>query len=216
MTTGHADGLVTLDLAESDDARRVARREQLAEPYRTVLGHLRHEIGHYYWPLVAEHLGEAERARARELFGDERDDYDAALERHYASGPPPAWEEHHVSAYATMHPSEDWAETFAHYLHIRDGLQTASAYRVRVLGPENAPPARLVNELSSRPRNGDDDFAQLLGDWLPLTYAMNALTRSMGRSDLYPFVLSPRVIEKLAFVDDAVRALSSARDASLA
>ena len=216
VTTGHANGLITLDLAESDDARRVARRQQLAEPYRTVLGHLRHEIGHYYWPLVADRLGDEELGRARELFGDERDDYDAALERHYADGPPPDWEDRYVSAYATMHPAEDWAETFAHYLHIRDGLQTASAYRVRVLGPENAPPTRLVNELSSRPLAGDDDFEHLLGDWLPLTYALNALTRSIGRGDLYPFVLSPRVIEKLAFVHGAVHELASAPDASLA
>ncbi len=138
VTTGHEDGVITLDLAEVDDARRVARRQQLAEPYRTVLGHLRHEVGHYYWPLLVD--DDAKRATSRELFGDERADYQASIDRHYAQGPPPEWPQRHVSAYATMHPSEDWAETFAHYLHIRDTLQTAAAYRVKVDGPDPTTP----------------------------------------------------------------------------
>ena len=204
VTTGHANGVITLDLAESNDARRVARREQLAEPYRTVLGHLRHEIGHYYWPILVDEPQKVERSR--ELFGDESADYDAALQRHYDTGPPADWRETFVSAYATMHPSEDWAETFAHYLHIRDGLQTAAAYRVRVLGPPNAPPPRLVSELAARPLPGEHDFDRLLSDWLPLTYALNAINRSIGRSELYPFVLSPPVLEKLAFVHELVDA----------
>ena len=204
VTTGHANGVITLDLAESDDANRVARREQLAEPYRTVLGHLRHEIGHYYWPILVD--GPERLVRSRELFGDESADYQAAVDRHYEAGPPPDWADRHVSAYATMHPSEDWAETFAHYLHIRDGLQTAAAYRVRVLGPPDAPPPRLVNELAARPLPDEHDFDRLLSDWLPLTYALNAINRSIGRSELYPFVLSPPVIEKLAFVHELVEA----------
>lgn len=201
VVTGHADGVITLDLAESDDARRTARREQLGEPYRTVLGHLRHEVGHFYFPRLVR--GD-DLERARELFGDERTDYEQALERHYESGPPADWQERYVSAYATMHPSEDWAETFAHYLHIRDAMQTAAAYRVRVLGPENAPPPHLLAELSCGPSTEERSFEQLLGSWLPLTYALNALTRSMGRNDLYPFVLSPPVIEKLGFVHEVV------------
>ena len=206
VTTGHSNGVITLDLAESDDARRIARREQLAEPYRTVLGHLRHEIGHYYWPILVDDA--ARLARSRELFGDERADYDAALERHYSHGPPPGWRERFVSAYATMHPSEDWAETFAHYLHIRDGLQTAASYRVRVLGPETAPPPRAISDLSRDGTDAVDDFGRLLAEWLPLTYALNAINRSIGRADLYPFVLSPPVIEKLAFADDLVSRLT--------
>ena len=133
VTTGHADGVITLDVAESDDAHREALREQLGEPYRTVLGHFRHEVGHYYWPLLVPEGGARERCRA--LFGDEREDYGAALERHYETGPPPDWSQRFVSAYATMHPWEDWAETFAHYLHIWDTLQTAGAYGVRVGAP---------------------------------------------------------------------------------
>jgi hypothetical protein len=189
VTTGHADGVITLDVAESDDAHREAVRDELGEPYRTVLGHFRHEMGHYYWPrLVPEG---AARARCRELFGDEREDYVAARERHYDSGPPRDWSERFVSAYATMHPWEDWAETFAHYLHIWDTLQTAGAYGVSVRGEEMAP---------------EGDFRALLEDWLPLTYALNALSRSMGRDDLYPFVLPAPVVDKLAFVHERVTA----------
>ena len=199
VTTGHADGVITLDLAESDDAHRVAMREQMAEPYRTVLGHLRHEVGHYFFPILVG--DDRALARARELFGDERDDYAAALEHHYEEGPPADWGERFVSAYATMHPAEDWAETFAHYLHIRDALQTAAAYGVRVEGPQA--PAR--GELESTPADAERDFEEALDDWLPLTYALNAINRSMGRDDLYPFVLSEPAIRKLAFVDELVR-----------
>ena len=140
VTTGHADGVVTLDLAEVDPVARERTRTELDEPYRTVLGHLRHEIGHYYQPLL---VTDDERCRA--LFGDDRADYGEALERHYASGPPADWAERFVSAYATMHPWEDWAETFAHYLHIRDVLQTAVAYGVTVTGPVTADSAPLYS-----------------------------------------------------------------------
>jgi hypothetical protein len=115
-----------------------------------------------------------------------------ALDRHYRQGAPPDWKKDYVSPYATMHPAEDWAETFAHYLHIRDTLQTAGAYGVRVRGAQPAP--------------GADDFRALLDEWLPLTYALNALNRSMGRDDLYPFVLAAPVVEKLAFVHERVTA----------
>ena len=133
VQTGHADGVITIDLAESDDARREQRRTELGEPYRTMLGHLRHELGHYFQPLLVS--GDDDWSACRELFGDERADYGEALERHYESGPPADWPERFVSAYATMHPWEDWAETWAHYLHIRDTLQTAAEYGVAVDGP---------------------------------------------------------------------------------
>lgn len=201
VTTGHADGHITLDLAEVDDARRLARREQLGEPYRTVLGHLRHEVGHYYWPLLVD---DAKLERSRELFGDESADYQAALDRHYDQGPPPDWRERHVSAYATMHPSEDWAETFAHYLHIRDTMQTAVAHRVRVLGPALSTSGLPHSNRDSKPSRGAHDFGAVLSEWLPLTYAINALNRSMGADDLYPFVLAAPVIEKLSYIHGLV------------
>ena len=189
VTTGHADGLVTLDLAESGDAHREAMREQMGEPYRTVLGHLRHEVGHYFFERLA--ADEPARERARALFGDEREDYAAALERHYESGPPADWDERYVSAYATMHPSEDWAETFAHYLHIRDTLQTAGACRVST---EIALPGPRTPEPGS--------MEAIVAEWLPLSLALNQLNRSMGADDLYPFVLPAPVVEKLALVHD--------------
>ena len=133
VTTGHADGVITIDLAESDDASREARRQALGEPYRTMLGHLRHELGHYFQPLVLS--DDDAWAACRALFGDEREDYQQALDRHYQTGTPVDWPEQFVSAYATMHPWEDWAETFSHYLHIRDTVQTATEYGVSVSGP---------------------------------------------------------------------------------
>jgi hypothetical protein len=189
VTTGHADGVITLDLAESDDPHREMMRRELDEPYRTVLGTLRHEAGHYYWPrLVVE--GPA-RERFRALFGDERSDYGAARERHYAEGPPADWTARYVSAYAAMHPWEDWAETFAHVLHIADTLQTTASYglRLHAANGDVADPAEAVRR----------DFHEQLDDWLPLTYALNAINRSMGRDDLYPFVIVQAATEKLVF-----------------
>jgi hypothetical protein len=210
VTTGHADGVITIDLAESDDARREQRRQQLAEPYRTMLGHLRHELGHYFQPLLVADEQQWERCRA--LFGDERDDYDAALERHYERGLTTGWEEQFVSAYATMHPWEDWAETFAHYLHIRDTLQTAAEYGVTVHGPRAVTGDRSL-KASPQPRAGERSFAELLENWLPLTYALNAVNRSMGRDDLYPFTLAPAVIDKLSFVHERVQDVGASEPA---
>jgi hypothetical protein len=208
VTTGHADGLITIDLAESDDARREARRAQLGEPYRTMLGHLRHELGHYMQPLVV--VDDEAWAACRRLFGDDRVDYAKALERHYADGPPVDWQDRYVSAYATMHPWEDWAETFAHYLHITDTLQTAGEFGVIVEGPRAV---GADDALASVPRTdpGEHDFVMTLQNWLPLTYALNAINRSMGRDDLYPFTLAPAVVEKLSFVH---RCVLDARDAA--
>jgi hypothetical protein len=207
VTTGHANGLITLDLAEADDAHRARMRQQMQEPYRTLLGHMRHEIAHYYEPILCPD-GSPQRARYRELFGDERTSYQEAMDRHYVDGPPDDWAERFVSAYATMHPWEDWAETFAHYLHIRDTLQTSVAYGVTVVGP--AVFATDEAPLHSFPASASGDLRGLLDAWLPLTYALNALNRSMGAEDIYPFVLAPPAIDKLAFVDELVRAAGSA------
>jgi hypothetical protein len=204
VVTGHDEGLITIDLAESDDARREQRRAELGEPYRTMLGHFRHEVGHYYWPILIERRGELDRWRS--LFGDERTDYETARQRHYEQGPPADWSDRHVSAYAAMHPWEDWAETFAHYLHIRDTLQTSAAFGMVVTGPE----APTDQALTAAPRDDADrrSFEALIGDWLPLTYALNAVNRSMGRGDLYPFMLAPTVIEKLSCVHERVQSVA--------
>ena len=207
VTIGHADGVITLDVGEADVVHREEVRVQLAEPYRTVLGHPRHEYGHAVWDtLVVDDDGSL--ARCRELFGDDTLDYAAELDRHYAQGPPPDWQERHVSAYATMHPYEDWAETFAHYLHLRAVLQTAEAYGVLVTGPTTPAPLADAEALEAAPHEHVDDepFEDVLGTWLPLVYALNGLQRSMGQPDLYPFVLAPGVVEKLAFVHGRVAA----------
>jgi hypothetical protein len=196
VCTGHENGVITLDLSESDDSHRERVRRELGEPYRTVLGHLRHEIGHYYWPILVVEPGRVEGFRA--LFGDERADYAQALAEHYRPGPAAEWGDAYVSWYATMHPSEDWAETFANYLHIRDTLQTADAFGIRMSGPG----ASVLAE--ANPDAGTGGFEPLLDEWLPLSYALNAVNRSMGKPDLYPFVLSPGVVEKLGFVHELV------------
>jgi hypothetical protein len=164
-------------------------------------------VGHYYWQVLVDGNDEV-LAWFRSLLGDERADYQQALDRHYHEGPPPGWAEEHVSAYAAAHPWEDWAETWAHYLHIRDTLQTAASHGVIVTGPrvfrtagERAVDPALESSLMASPSlDSRTEFRELLADWLPLTYALNAINRSMGKDDLYPFVLSPKVIEKLGFV----------------
>jgi hypothetical protein len=194
---GHEDGLITLDLAEADDANRARVRAELGEAYRTILGHFRHEVGHYYWMVLVRDAGRLDEFRQR--FGDERIDYRGAVSAHYGRDRPSGWEDQHVSAYATMHPWEDWAETFAHYLHIRDTLQTATETGVTVPDPAH-PGARIpVTGTETEP------VEELVRQWIALSGALNMLNRSMGEPDLYPFVLAPTVIDKLAFVDRVVR-----------
>jgi hypothetical protein len=202
VTTGHADGVVTIDLAEGADPHREGLRVSLAEPYRTVLGHLRHEVGHYYWLLLVD--GTSALDEFREVFGDERADYGEALREHYDKPEDRSWTGTHVSRYAAAHPWEDWAETFAHYLHIRDTLQTAAAWRITVEGPAVAP-------APVTPPRTTSDFGALAGAWIPLSTALNAVNRSMGKDDLYPFVLPPLVLDKLAFVHRRITGVSSGR-----
>ena len=196
VTTGHANGVVTLDLAEADDPHRERMRQELGEPYRTLLGHFRHEVGHFYFTVLTP--DEERRERVRALFGDERADYQAALDRHYSEGPPAGWQEGHVSAYATMHPAEDWAETFAHYLHMRDTSQTAASYGLELHGPD----LPTGDAFAASPGDAPATFYEIVAAWLSLSYALNAISRSMGRDDLYPFVLAPAVVEKLRLVHE--------------
>lgn len=198
--TGHAGGVITLALAEADDAEREARRTALGEPERTLLGHFRHEIGHYWWDrLVADREGtEAFRA----LFGDERADYGEALARHYRDGAPPDWPLAHVSAYAACHPWEDFAETWAHWMTMVDTLETAHAFGLG-LAPHGAG-GDLAVALDFDPAH-PVPFARLAEAWPSLTVALNALSASLGRRDLCPVVLGPTTFAKLAFVDGLVR-----------
>ena len=197
--TGHSEGLITINVDEADDPFREKTRQEMGEPYRTLLGHFRHEIGHYYWDKLINDGPWLEPFRT--LFGDETQDYAAEQKRHYEAGPPADWRERFVSAYASMHPWEDWAETFAHYLHIVDTLETARAYGL-ALRPKAASGAPLP-DMTAR-RLDFDDFDDLIGAWFPLTNALNSLNRSMGLPDLYPFVLSGPAIAKLRFVHEIV------------
>jgi hypothetical protein len=185
VTIGHAEGVITIDLAESEDSHREYVREQLDEPYRTMLGHFRHEVGHYFeWQLL-EREPDQRMERARELFGDERVDYQETIDRHYSEGAPEGWENDYISSYATMHPFEDFAETWAHSLHICDAVETAAAYGL-------IQAADLV---------GRQRFRDLVtAVWMPLSIALNLMNQSMGQDDLYPFVIGDKVLTKLDFV----------------
>lgn len=186
VSTGHDNGIITLDLAESDDAYRARLRLDLEEPYRTVLGHFRHEIGHYYQMVL---VGDDKLEACRKLFGDERIDYQKAIEQHYQGGAPDDWQTRFISKYASMHPWEDFAETFAHFLHICAAMDTAHACG---LWPQSVP-----TQFNS--------FREMLVTaWIPMSAGLNQINRSMGKDDLYPFVLSPPVLNKLQFVADLV------------
>ncbi|WP_342361986.1 putative zinc-binding peptidase [Terrarubrum flagellatum] len=196
VMTGHESGRITIALAEASDVERERRRVQMREPYRTLLGHFRHEIAHYYWDILVSDGGPIEECRA--LFGDERADYQAALASYYQAGAPANWPDQFVSAYASVHPWEDFAETWAHYFHLVDGLETGASFGIQI-----APRGALAEELSARLdfdpyRASDGD--QLVEAWLPFTIALNSINRSIGLSDVYPFILSPAAIEKLKFI----------------
>jgi hypothetical protein len=199
VMTGHANGVITINLAEADDAERERRRRQMQEPYRTLLGHFRHEIAHYYWDrLVA---GSAKLDEFRQIFADERTDYAQALQHYYASGAPADWAQHFVSAYAAAHPWEDFAETCAHYFHMVDTLETAGSFGLAVAPkPSKALRARIDFDAHRA------DMKRLIEAWIPLTFAANSMNRSMGLPDLYPFVLSSPAIAKLTFVHTCIHA----------
>ena len=199
VMTGHDEGVITLNIDEADFAFRENMREKMGEGYRTVLGHLRHEVGHYYWDrLLRDDPQGLESFRKR--FGDERANYEEALDRHYAYGPPANWGETYISAYASMHPWEDWAETWAHYLHMMDTLETARSHGLTLRAPAADRPERI-----STARVEFSEFEQLTSGWNALTLALNSLNRSMGMKDAYPFALSPQVLGKLRFVHELIQ-----------
>jgi hypothetical protein len=201
VLTGHAGGIVTINVAEAHDAERERRRTALGEPYRTLLGHMRHEVGHYYWNLLVG--GAPDRLQSfRALFGDERENYAASLARHYESGPPADWQNRFVSAYASAHPWEDWAEVWAHYLHMTDTVEFAAACGVS-LRPGRADEPSLP-WVPAGVAHAEASLDRLLDSWFPLTYLLNNLNRGLGLADAYPFVLSPTAVEKLRFVHETI------------
>lgn len=198
VLTGHSNGLITLNIAEADDVERERRRTLLKEPYRTLVAHFRHEIGHYYWAALVQDQSKLDAFRA--VFGDERRDYGEALQAHYNTGPQQTWPVDYISAYATSHPWEDFAETWAHYTHMVDTLETAYAYGLRMERPIGRSDDVAIESDPYHTRR----FQQIVDDWPALTLMLNALNRSMGQKDAYPFVLSESVLRKLRFVHDLI------------
>ena len=208
IMTGHDEGVITLNVDEADFAFRENMREKMGEGYRTVLGHLRHEIGHYYWARLIADAGKLELFRG--CLGDESASYEEALERHYNYGPHPNWGEWFISAYASMHPWEDFAETWAHYMHMVDTLETAKSHGLTV----KLPTADKPSERITTDRLTFFDFEALTAGWNGVTLAMNSLNRSMGMKDAYPFVLTSAVLGKLRFVHNLVQEQRQARAAA--
>lgn len=192
--TGHEEGLIAIRAAEADDVTREQARASMNEPYRTLLGHFRHETGHFIWNRLVRDRNQFEPFRA--IFGDERQDYGAAIRRHYENGPPVGWQESFISSYASAHPWEDFAECFAHYLHIVDTLETARSFGIAIdpRGHEE-----MAAEVDFNPYRAQS-AQQLVSAWIPLSVAINSIQRSMGRPDSYPFILSPPVIAKLEYL----------------
>jgi len=209
-TIGHERGLITINIAEADSPFREKTRIELGERYRTVLGHFRHEIGHYYWERLIADSPRLEPFRT--LFGDERASYEEALTTHYQNGAPPDWPSRFVSSYASMHPWEDWAESWAHYLHMVDTLDTARSFGL-ALRPQAGPRDRHKLEAGMR-RLDFDDFDDLEAAWVPLTILLNSLNRSMGLPDPYPFALPALALEKIRFVHDVVEGTGALKSES--
>lgn len=184
--TGHANGLITINIREANDAERERLRVNFGEAHRTLIGHFRHEIAHYFWEVLVRGRDE-ERCVA--VFGNhEKPTYSEALETYYKNGPAADWRERFVSAYATMHPWEDFAETFATYLDM-----------VSVLGT-----AYHSGFVPVVPRFGD--FDSMLAQYKALGIGMNEINRSMGLLDLVPEVFVEKVRAKMRYIHDIVSA----------
>lgn len=204
VMTGHGGGIITLNIEEADDAKREEIRAAMKEPYRTLLGHFRHEVGHYYWYRLVE--GSERLSDFRSLFGLETADYAAALKAHHEQGPPSDWQARFISAYASSHPWEDWAETWAHYMHMVDGIGTAGSFGLKTT-ESNLQFEPFTKEALYRPDAPDaSEFLTFLNAWVELTAVVNELSRSMGQPDFYPFALPYQVVSKLQFVHSMVRA----------
>jgi hypothetical protein len=198
VMTGHSSGVITINIVEADPAHREKTREEMGEPYRTLLGHFRHESGHYYFDRLV--VNSEWHQAFRELFGDERRDYAESLQEHYRNGPPDDFGQRFVSAYASAHPWEDWAETWAHYLHMIDTIDTAYACGMTLKPKKPGEPELVIEDRPVR----QTSFDELMNEWFSVTYVLNSLNRSVGTPDPYPFSLSSPVLRKLRFVHEVV------------
>jgi hypothetical protein len=196
LMTGHASGVITILLREADSVNREKIRKKLSEPYRTLIGHLRHEVGHYFWDRLVN-INPTVLTAFRAVFGDERSNYGDALQNYYKVGEPGNWQESFISKYATSHPWEDWAETWAHYLHIMDMVETAYFFGlvVKPKGKQKDMKAKATFDPYTV-----EDFDLIIKTCVPLSFAVNSINRAMGLPDVYPFVISPAVVEKMKFI----------------
>jgi hypothetical protein len=207
VMTGHDTGLITLNLSEADDATREAIRKAMHEPYRTLLGHLRHEVGHYYWDRLVS--GTVWMDGYRTLFGDENQDYLASLQANYEQGARPDWALHYVSAYASVHPWEDWAECWAHYLHMRDTVDTALSFGLSADSAQLEFTPFTLDALYQPEHPAAQVFLDFLNQWTQLTTLLNEMSRAMGQPDFYPFVLPREVVAKLHFIHLVVTSVNA-------
>lgn len=194
VSMGHADGIVTINVTEANPAERARRRVELGEPLRTMIGHFRHELGHFFFTRLTDRSDFTEVFR--DIFGNEQADYAAALQRHYADGAPADWQNNYVSAYSSAHPHEDWAECFAHLLHLTD---IVDSFVAAGLDSDEAP-------APDYDPYDETDTDRLITFGAELGIALNHVNRSMGLPDIYPFVLSRPIRDKLAFVHERMQA----------
>lgn len=202
VSTGHLNGLITINLDEADSVEREQIRQQLSEPYRTLIGHFRHEIGHYYWDLLIQ-PNPPLLADFRRLFGNEQINYSEALNAYYQAGAPENWQQNFISPYASSHAWEDWAETWAHYLHIMDIVETAYYFGLS-LKPVVANSLPTNKPIDFDPFT-EPNFDRTLDAFISVSLAVNSFNRGMGISDVYPFVIQPAVQEKLLFIHQMLR-----------
>lgn len=196
IMTGHANGVVTILLREADSVFREQTRKDMQEAYRTLIGHLRHEVGHYFWDRLI-FTDEKVLHTFRTIFGNEERNYNDALQTYYKNGAPDNWQDSYISKYASSHPWEDWAETWAHYLHIMDMVETAHFFRLRVN------PTGISKNMKTKITLDPyliKDFETIVSTCVPLSFAVNSINRAMGIADVYPFVINARVIEKMTFI----------------
>lgn len=196
LMTGHANGIITILLREADSVFREQTRIQLLEPYRTLIGHMRHEVGHYFWERLINN-DEGILTQFRLIFGDERQDYSESLESYYKSGATDDWQQSFISKYASSHPWEDWAETWAHYLHIMDMVETAYYFGIRA-SPKGT--TKSMNLDVSFDPYQVVKFDSVIQTCVPLSFAVNSINRAMGVPDVYPFVISRKVTNKMKFI----------------
>ncbi|MFS4466824.1 putative zinc-binding metallopeptidase [Maribacter sp. 2210JD10-5] len=196
IMTGHASGVITILLREADDVLREQAKQEMEERYRTLIGHLRHEVGHYFWEQLIAKDQSALRS-FRDFFGNEEANYGDALKAYYKNGAPENWRDSYISKYATSHPWEDWAETWAHYLHIMDMVETAHFFGLEVNHKDILENMKIA---SSFDPYTIEDFETIVQTCVPLSFAVNSINRAMGIPDVYPFVITPAVVNKMKFI----------------